>query len=207
MKTTLLFGSKLLLVSALLVAMSGCAAFRANTRDVDVSQDRHFDAKFDYSDLRNFTEKAATELAASDFVQAVDGKPIMMIAGLENRTSQYVDTKNMTDRMRTLLFKTGEFRFVNEARRDDLIKEQGYQAANVPAATRLKVGQQLGANFMMSGSLTEMRQTSPDQVRVSRKKVRYYKQTLEVTDLTSGELLWTDEQEMARQASQPIIRW
>ena len=60
---------------------------------------------------------------------------------------------------------------------------------------------------MLSGSITEMRQSSPRQVRVSKQKLSYYKLTLEVTDLETGELLWTGEQEMARQASQPIIGW
>ena len=39
-----------------------------------------------------------------------------MIAGIQNRTSQYVDTKNLTDRIRTLLFKSNAVRFINEAR-------------------------------------------------------------------------------------------
>ena len=39
---------------------------------------------------------------------------------------------------------------------------------------------------MLTGSLTEMSQRSPDQVRISRKKVSYYKLTLEITDLKTG---------------------
>ena len=195
------------LVVAAAMFMPACAAFRASTSDVDLNQDQHFDEKFDYSDLRNFTAKAANDLAAGDFVQQAQDKPVIMIAGIENRTSSYVDTKNLSDRIRTLMFQTGKFRFVNETRRDDLLKEQGYQAAHAPADAGLKVGKQLGADYMLSGSLTEMKERSPDQVRVSRQKINYYKLTLEVTDITTGELLWTDEQELARQASQPIIRW
>ena len=87
------------------------------------------------------------------------------------------------------------------------MKEQKFQAANATASTRAAIRKQLGAGFMLSGSLTEMKSRSPRQVRVSRTKVSYYKLTLEVTDLTTGELLWTDEQELARSARQPIIRW
>ena len=196
----------ILLVTGIM-AFSGCAAFRANVRDVDTNKEKHFDQKFDYSDLHNFTRRAANQLAATKFKTKPGEKPVFMIAGIQNRTSEYVDGKNLTDRIRTILFKTGKFRFVNVPRRADLMKEQKHQAANATTSTRVAIGKQLGAGFMLSGSLTEMKSRSPDQVRISRKKVSYYKLTLEVTDLTTGELLWTDEQELARQASQPIIRW
>jgi len=196
-----------ILLAAGMVTFSGCAAFRANVQNVDPGKEKHFDQKFDYSDLHNFTEKAAKQLAATKFKTKPGEKPVFMIAGIQNRTSEYVDGKNLIDRIRTILFKTGKFRFVNAARRADLIKEQKHQAANAAVSTRVQIGKHLGAGYMLSGSLTEMKSRSPDQVRISRKKVSYYKLTLEVTDLTTGELLWTDEQELARQARQPIIRW
>ncbi len=118
-----------------------------------------------------------------------------------------METNNITDRLRTLLFQTGKVRFINEARREDLLREQGYQAANASVETQRQIGAQLGASLMLSGSLTEMSQQSGRQVRVSKQKLNYYKLTLELTDLTTGELLWTGEQELARQMSQPIIGW
>lgn len=186
---------------------SGCAAFRASTKTVDVKDEVHFDENFDYSDLRKITEGLAGDLLGSDFAREQEAKPVMMVAGVQNRTSEYVDTKNLTDRFRTILFKSKQFRFVNAARRDDLLKEQGYQAAHATPQSMAKVGQQLGARYMMSGSLTEMKKTSPRQVRVSTQKLNYYKLTMEVTDLSSGELIWTEEQEFARQASKPLIGW
>lgn len=199
--------SALALSSVTLSLFSGCAAFRASTRDVDLSQDTHYRATFDQSDLRNVTESVAGELAASPFLQDAPEPPIMMIAGYQNRTSRYVDTKNLTDRVRTLLFKTGKVRFVNEARREDLLREQGFQAANVTPGQQVGIGRQLGAKYMFSGSLTEMVQETGKQVRVSKKSLVYYKLTSEVTDLESGELIWTTEQEFAREASKPLIGW
>lgn len=199
--------SAIVLALALVVLLPGCAAFRASTKSVDVSDEIHMRETFDYSDMRDFTEKVATELAASDFAASAEEKPVLMVAGIQNRTSQYLDTKNLSDRIRTLLFKTGKFRFINAARRDDLLKEQGYQAQHASLDTQRKIGQQLGAGYMLSGSITEMKHTSPRQVRVSKQKLNYYKLTVEVTDLDTGELMWTDEQELARQASQPIIGW
>lgn len=197
----------LLSFSTTALLMSGCAAFRASTTDVDVEKTKHMDADYDYSDMRKISEDVATELLASPFLGKFQEPPIFMIAGVENRTSNYVDTKGLTDKIRTALFQAGKAQFVNEARRDDLLKEQGYQAANTTPDTMVAAGKQLGAKFMVSGSLMEMRNDSPKQVRISKQKLNYYKLTVEVTDLETGLMAWTTEKEFARQASLPLIGW
>ncbi len=208
MRARILFHMRVVpLMAAVVMMTSGCALFRASNRGVDVSEDVRFGAEFNYTDLRNVTEALASELASSPFVKQANDEPVLMIAGVQNRTTQYMDTKNLTDRLRTLLFKTGEFRFINESRRQDLLEEQGYQAAHATPESQSAVGRQLGANFMLSGSMTEMQQSSPKQVRLAKKTVRYYKLTLEITDLETGELVWTTEQEFAREASKPLVGW
>lgn len=197
----------LLFVIALSTLLSGCAAFRAQTTQVDVDSADPMRERFDFTDLRSITESFANELGHSPFITNHDDAPIMMIAGVQNRTSDYLDTKNLTDRLRTLLFQTGNVQFVNEARREDLLREQGYQAAQATPETQAGIGQQLGARYMMSGSLTEMSDRSPRQARVSKTVRRYYKLTLEVTDLETGLLAWTAEREFAREARQPLIGW
>jgi PBP1b-binding outer membrane lipoprotein LpoB len=130
-----------------------------------------------------------------------------MIAGVQNFTTDHIDTKNITDRLRTLLFKSGQVRFVNEDRRADLLQEQGYQAANVEPDQQVAIGRQLGAGYMFSGAFAEIKRKSPRQVRISRQETRYYKFTLEVTDLETGEIAWINDKEFAREASEPLIRW
>ena len=184
---------------------SGCAAFRASTTEVDVEETKHFDAEYDYSDMRKISESVAEELTASAILGG--DSPILVVAGVQNRTSNYVDTKALTDRIRTILIRSGKAQFINETRRDDLLKEQGYQAAHATPDSQAAVGRQLGAKFMLSGSLVEMSNRSPKQVRVSRQELNYYKLTVEMTDLESGLIAWTTEREFARQASKPLIGW
>jgi hypothetical protein len=190
-----------------MILSSGCAMFRAKTEDVSVDDMGHYRADYDATDMRKITQSVVNDLLTSPWLQNQNQPPIMMVAGVENRTSEYVDTKNLTDRMRTLLIQSGKIQFINAARRDDLLKEQGYQAANATAATQAAIGQQLGAKYMLSGSLTEMTQKTMRQVRVSKTEMKYYKLTTEITDLTTGLIVWTDEEEFARKARQPLIGW
>jgi uncharacterized protein (TIGR02722 family) len=207
MKTRLFHLTGCLLGTAALVASSGCAMFRASTAEVDVTQKQHMDADYDYSDMRDVTQGIVGEMLASRFLKEAAQPPIVMIAGIQNRTQQYADMKNLSDRIRTLLIQSGKARFINETRRTELLKEQGYQAANATPETQVAVGKQLGAKYMISGSFTEMNQSSPKQVRISKQEVKYYKLTFEVTDLETSEIVWTQEKEFARKASTPLIGW
>ena len=197
----------LLGATGIMVFSSGCAMFRAKTEDVSVDQMGHYQADYDATDMRKITQSVVSQVLGSPWLNNQAEAPIMVDAGVENRTSEYVDTKNLTDRMRTLLLQSGRVQFVNAQRRDDLLKEQGFQAANATAATQAAIGQQLGAKYMLTGSLTEMTQKTPRQVRVSKTEMKYYKLTIEINDLTSGLIVWTTEEEFARSARQPLIGW
>lgn len=186
---------------------SGCAMFRAKTEDVSVDNMQHMRADYDATDMRKITQEMVDGILQWPTIAANTNPPIMMIAGVQNRTKQYVDTKNLTDRMRTLLLQSGKVQFVNAERRDELLKEQGYQAAHATAATQVAIGKQLGASYMLTGSLTEMSESTPNQVRVSKTQLNYYKLTIEITDLETGLIAWTKEVEFARSLRIPLIGW
>jgi len=193
--------------SIIALLLSGCSAFRMSTADVSPEELEHYRADYDASDMRKITTAVVDKMLASPFLSQQSSPPIMTIAGVENRTREYVDTKNLTDRMRTLLLQSGKMQFVNTARRKDLLNEQGYQAANATIGTMAAIGQQLGAKYMITGSLTQMTQESGKQVRVSKQRLNYYKLTMEITNLESSLILWTTEEEFARNESIPLIGW
>ncbi len=186
---------------------SGCAMFRASTTEVDVNQRQHLTADYDFTDMRDITQGLVADLLTSKFLKQNATPPIMMIAGVQNRTQQYADMKNLTDRIRTMLLQSEQVRFINETRRAELLKEQGYQVANATPETQVAVGKQLGAKYMISGSFTQMTDSTPRQVRASKQEINYYKLTFEVTDLETSEIVWTKEKEFARRASIPLIGW
>lgn len=193
--------------SIIVLLLSGCSAFRMSTQDMSTDNLEHYRANYDASDMRNITSSVVNKILISPFLSQQDQPPVMTIAGVENRTREYVDTKNLTDKMRTMLLQSGKIQFVNTARRKDLLDEQGYQAANADPNTMATIGQQMGAKYMLTGSLTQMTQESGKQVRVSKQRLNYYKLTIEITDLTSSLIIWTTEEEFAREESIPLIGW
>lgn len=197
----------LMIIVLILTGFLGCSAFRASTRAVGVEEEVRYDAKYNYADMRNVAGNVVDKLMSSSLLTDERVPPIFIIAGIQNRTSDYVDMKNLSDKMRTMLIQSGRVQFVNAARRDELLAEQGYQASNATPETQTAIGRQIGAKYMMTGSLAEMKQRTPKQVRVSKQELRYYMLTIEITDLETSLISWTAEEEFARESSTPLIGW
>ena len=195
------------LVLISLVMLNGCAAFRIRVKDDDVSNLPAFDAEYGAQDLRRLSKNIADEIANSNFIKNQKNSPIMIIYGVQPRTTTFVDTKAMTDRIQTTLIQTSNIRFVNRSRRDELMKEQGYQAANATETTQTAIGKQLGAKYMLTGALIEMKKQTGRQVRVSKSELIYYQLTIDITDLETSLIAWSTQKEFAREARKPLIGW
>ncbi|MCK5528731.1 MAG: penicillin-binding protein activator LpoB [Kiritimatiellae bacterium] len=194
-------------VSAVMLLSTGCAAFRMSVKEVDPTDGRHYDQNYDQTDLQQLSKDICDELLNSPFMAKQTEPPIMMIAQLSNDTNEHIDTKSLTDKMRVTLLKSGKIRFVNETSRKKIMDEQGYQAANVTPGQNAAIGQQLGVKYMLTGSFSKLEKSTGKQVRVSKTKFSYYKLTMEVTDISTGEMVWIDDHEIAREARRPLIGW
>lgn len=199
--------NKCMTVVVAAVFLSGCSMFKVRVSDVDIEKPEHLRSTYDYSDMRKLTEQMAGRIISSKFLVDKKTSPVMMVTDVQNRTERYVDTKSLTDRLRTLLHESGKVQFVNETRRQDMMKEKAYQAANATPETQTAIGKELGAKYMISGSFVEMQNSSQREVSLSKKEINYYKLTIEITNLETGILEYTAEEEFARKASLPLIGW
>lgn len=195
-----------IILSSILV-LSGCAMFRIKVSDTDVNKMPELDARYGPQDLRRLGQELANEIASSSILTNQQNTPIMIIYGIQPRTETFVDTQALTDRIRTTLIQSGKILFVNETRRQELMKEQGFQAQSATDDTRTAIGKQLGARYMLTGALVEMRKTTGAQVRVSKTELMYYQLTIDITDLETGIVAWSTQKEFAREKREPLIGW
>ncbi len=196
-----------IILSSVLI-LSGCAMFREKVSDTDVNKMPQMDARYGPQDLRRLGQDVATEIANSSFITNQQNAPIMIIYGIQPRTETFVDTQALTDRIRTTIMQTSKIQFVNETRRQELMKEQGFQAQSATDDTRTAIGKQLGARYMITGALVEMQKQTGAQVRVSKTEMMYYQLTVDITDLETGIIVWSAvPKEFAREKRMPLIGW
>jgi len=179
----------------------------ATTKNLDPEADLHYDASYDFSDKNRIVERLVTPLLSAP-VFPVQAKPILIVYPVINETSEHISTGGITDDIRMKLIQSGRFRFINERQRWNIEQETDYQNQGyVDPAMRVEQGRQLGADYILSGTLRSIKKKQPKQLRLTKKERIYYSLDLTMTDLKTGEIVYADQAELAREASQPILGW
>ena len=183
-------------------------ACATTTTVLDVDKPMYISEDFGYSDLKTVTEKMISSILTNPPIDKRDDRPVVIIYGLTNRTDEHIDTMAIAEKIQTALTRSGKLRFINKEARNNIEKEIKYQQEGmVTPDTKIRLGKQVGAEYMITGSVTSISSEEGRGIRLKEKKVKYYKINLEITDLNSNIIEWSDEEEFARLVSEPFIGW
>ena len=193
-----------LLISCLFI-FAGCSA---TTRSVLPDETLHYDEVYDSSDKQVIVDKLINSLISKQPLAGANDRPVIIVYGVANRTSEHISTSGITDDIRQGLLESGRARLINETQRKNITEETDYQySGKVQADTRIARARQVGAKYMLTGTLRSIGRKEPRQVRLKKKTLQYYSLNLELTDIETGLIEWTDKAEVIREASKPFIGW
>jgi len=197
---------KWLIAITLLIFASGCSTTTKSYTPDDVI---HYDEAYDFSDKKSIVNDLVESLhTRTDHLTRKPEKPIVIIYGVANRTSEHISTSGITDDIRQELVMGGKFRFLSETQRDNIDKELKYQyGQNVAPETRMERFRQIGAQYLLTGTLRSIDKEEGRGIRVTEKSLKYYSLNMEMTDMVTGLIEWADSAEIVREASRPIIGW
>lgn len=178
---------------AVLLGACGSRQFSQGSYD-DVQEDRLLDDKFNESDMRRIAETMVQSLTSSPIITDAKKRPVILVTLVKNRSEEHIDMKSMTDKIRVAVVKSGKFRFTEKETRADLAEEMDYQTQSgyVDPSTARKMGKQIGADYFLTGEITDRVQ------EVGSKKYVYYKATFNLVNIQTGILDWTDEKEIRK---------
>ena len=147
---------------------------------------------------------AAPQLAYLDHKGKGDDKRIIVYtAGVNNRTSEHIDTAGITDSIRTSLLQSGRFRLAaTQQGQDDLGEQVRFQqdSGRVDAEKAKEFGKQIGADVVLHGNLRSIEKTKSRNLEDAgaRKDDVYYQFVLELTNIETGEVVWIDQKEIRK---------
>ncbi len=194
-------------LAALVIVTSGCTG-RVTTREVAPDEKVIYDEGYHFSDKKAIVAYMVKSLLSKYPLDRAPDRPVLIVYGIANRTSEHISTSAISDDIRMELIQSGRVRFVNETQRANIEKELNYQyGGNVAAETRIAKARQIGAKYMLTGTLRSIEKDQPKQFRLKKKTLMYYSLNLELTDLESGLIEWADSAEVIREASKPFIGW
>ena len=116
-------------------------------------------------------------------------RPLVIVGDVQNRTDEHIDTKALSEYITDELINSGKVRFVDAANREKILNEIQYQneSGMVSEKTAKRKGRQVGADFLLTGSMTASVHSMDDVKTVT------YQTSLRLTDLETAEIVWSDK--------------
>lgn len=183
----------------LVLVTAGCAAKAQYVEPTRVRANPQL--AFNPNDLQMIAGKMAESLLATDIFDPAE-KPIIRITEVKNKTSEHIDTKAITDKVRTTLIKSRKVKFVADKREagaeQDMFKEFEQQmdpsgkGALMDDKAKLRPGKLKGPKYHLFGEIISIA-----NVDKAGKDV-YYKMTLNLMNLEQGTLDWSEEKEVRK---------
>jgi uncharacterized protein (TIGR02722 family) len=187
--------ARLLALLPLLAAVAlaaGCAT-EDKTRYGDAKGIETVTNQFGSTDLQMIAESMTRSMLQAPVI--ISGNlPIVTVQEVKNKTSEYIDTRAITDSIRAELQKGGKVRFAVDAAAmkqqvEELERQQSVYYDKEEAAEK---GRMVGAQYRMEGSITSIVKQVKDVKDV------YYKFNLQLWNVRNGLLEWSDEKEIRK---------
>jgi uncharacterized protein (TIGR02722 family) len=192
-------------ICALLFAVPfvfGCATGRSAYVDTSVVDEKG--AQFGDTDMKLMAEEIVSQLLQAPFLERVEKPASISIVGINNETSEFVNTDEIADKIMVALINSGSgaFEFVDRQMLEETMKEFELGTSGIVSteeATRL--GRAAGVDFLMTGALSSI-------TKVDRKEdQRFYRLSVRLVDVERNTVAWVSEKEIRKVAKKGVLKW
>lgn len=180
------------------LALGGCGGTTVTRTGSDGSRD--LSGRWNDVDAKNVAadmiEKATSETWAETFKAKNNRNPIVKLGNVVvSANGETISTAIFLKEMRKVFIKSGKVDVKDDATqgRTELADQAAY------AEKGKEMSKELAPDYLLKGSID----VQNDQA--GRESVKYYVVTLELTDVQSGKIIWTDDTKIRKEVEQS--RW
>jgi uncharacterized protein (TIGR02722 family) len=201
MKPLILRQPFLLLIIASIICIGCAPSIKYSIADDETVTGSDWSAR----DLKEVSEYMTDSIGKAKFIgtrRYIEDAPRWMLArDLRNDTDEHVNTRTIMEKIRTKLINSGTAKFVDDQAVSDILEQLKLQQSGLfDNAAVAKVGKLVGAKLILRGTISSIRK------RTERTDIIYYNITLQIVNIETGEILWTDEKEIQRLTHKSLFR-
>ena len=182
-------------LSALL--MYGCYSNRKVTR---ISPDEQIDlsGRWNDTDSRMVAEELTNQVLNEKWLprfeqQHNNQRPVLIVGLIRNKSHEHIDAETFIKDIERSIIKNGSARLVQAGdKREELRQERADQQNFASQQTAKQWGLELGADFIMQGSINSI----VDEY--NRDKTVTYQINLELTNLETNEIVWIGDKKIKK---------
>jgi len=186
---------RILVFSAFILFSAGCA--RKVVTRIDPNQQVDLSGRWNDTDSKLTAEAMMKDVLSrpwlTNFTKAKGKQPVVIVGIISNKTDEYIQPETFINDIQRELINSSMVRVVqNSVLREAMRKERGDQQQNASMETAKKFGKELGADFMMFGTVIN----TPDQE--GKKKLNVYQVDLTFADMETNELVWSGNKKIKK---------
>jgi hypothetical protein len=190
---------------AVALALVGCSAAQKVER-VDSDEVRDLSGYWNDTDSRLVSEEMVADALSRPWIgefRAEEGhRPAVIVGGIRNLSHEHINVRTFVADIERALVNSGRVDFVAEPeQREEIRAERRDQDLNASRDTRNPMGRELGADFMLQGSINTIIDTDGEQ------QVRYYQVDLELVSLADNRKAWLGQKRIKKIVRQPSVRY
>ena len=191
-------------LAALALVATGCATTQVQRLDsnavVDVS------GRWNDTDSRLVAEEMIHDSLSRPWLanaeQKKGGQPTVIVQAVRNTSMEHINTGVFVEDLQRELINSGRVQFVASAdERQGLRAERADQDTNASEQTRKAHGQETGADFALSGTISSV------QDREGGVSVVLYQVNLKLLDMQSNQIVWNGQKKIKKQVTRATATW
>lgn len=192
-----------LFLLALLVVLPGCGT---SVKRMDTEQVKDLSGAWNDTDSRLVSEEMIKDALARvwlrDYTRRHHEPPAVIVGDMRNLSHEHINLNTFVSDIERALIQSGKVRFVaSSMERQSVREERRDQDLNATEATRKAMGQELGADFMLQGTINTIVDVS------GRTQVRYYQVDMTLISLTDNEKVWIGQKKIKKLVKRSQIRF
>jgi uncharacterized protein (TIGR02722 family) len=183
---------KLLLIAALVVSVVGCAT---RVTRIDSDQEVALSDRWNSKDSQLVAEEMVTDMLsfpwARDFELENSKRPTIIIQRIANKSHEHIAIDTFVNDIKRSIIRSGRADFVAGGEERKAIRNER-QDQELNAAQAKEQGQELAADFAISGSLNSI----VDQVGDDR--VTFYQVDMKLIDMANNREVWNGQKKIKK---------
>lgn len=192
-----------------LVSLSGLlfllAACNPTVTRVDSDSVTDLSGNWNDTDSRLVAEEMIQDVLSrswlSNFNRSSGKSPTVIVGTVRNLSHEHINTRTFVADMERELINSGQVEFVASAKdREEVRSEVKEQDLHATEETRKAMGQEIGADFMLQGSINSIVDA------VSGEQARFYQIDLTLIELGSNRKVWVGQKKIKKTVEKGGIR-
>ena len=129
-------------------------------------------------------------------------QPTVIVGEIRNLSSEHISTSTFIDDIQRQLINSGKVQFVaGSDQRSEVRSERKDQDLNATSATRSAMGQEVGADFMMQGTINTIIDAAGNT------SVKYYQVDLRLVNMHDNVISWVGQKKIKKVVQQSGSRF